>query len=85
MQTLTQSERTRLYCVFKACPTCGAHRGELCRVGRGKVWRNGYHWMRGPFSNRCGGIGLESRRAYRVRYEKLKKQILDQREILGHE
>jgi len=45
---LTTEARTRLYCVLVDCPSCNAHRGELCFSGKGnKRWKVGYHHLRG--------------------------------------
>ena len=84
---LTQLERTRVYVAFKACPTCGAHRGEMCfklsRLGVRIPYRQGYHWTRGPYTRRYPlDDNWEKEKA---RYQKLRQQILDQREVIGHE
>lgn len=80
---MTAEERVRVYCCFKACRICGAHRGEYCRAGRGpsrdKVWTRGYHYVRGPFADGRPG------KAAKERYQKLKAQIEAQGEIPGHE
>lgn len=80
---MTAEERTRLYCCLKPCRICGAQRGEYCKAGRGpyrgKVWTRGYHWPRGPFADGRPGPVM------RARYNKLKSQMIDQGEIVGHE
>jgi len=80
---LTQEERTRLYCCFSACPQCGAERGEYCKptARNRKVWTKGYHWMRGPRARFHGRLTPERKREY----ERLKAQIVGQREVVGHE
>lgn len=82
---MTREQRTRAYCCFKPCPHCGAQRGEYCSQGRGRVWTKGYHWMRGPFSDRPRFDSEEARKRYYARYTKLKQQILRQAEVPGHE
>lgn len=81
---LSREERVRLYVAFKACDSCGAPRGVLCRGWRGDVWKKAYHWKRGPFAD-MRRMTPEQRKAYRARYEELKQQIFKQREVVGHE
>lgn len=66
--SMTQEERTRVYCCVMACPHCGAKRGEFCVSKRGKVWTKGFHADRSP--------GTRARNPLRPLYLRLKAQVL---------
>jgi len=81
--TLTQSDRARLYAVMLDCPysTCGARRGEFCESKNGKVWEKSWHGQRGYMTQYYRRHDPK----FNERYEKLRRQIVDQREVVGHE
>jgi hypothetical protein len=80
---MTQEQRTRLYCAFKACAYCKAQRGEFCHGKHGPL-THGYHWVRGPWAHDRIPPG-KAGQALRERYNKLRTQILNEGEIPGHE
>lgn len=84
MATLTLEERTRVYCCLTKCEICGARRGEYCKASNRykRPWTKGYHGMRSPFAHR---VAKADRAKVKARLKKLTDQIINQREVVGHE
>lgn len=76
---LTSSELVRIYACLKACWVCGAKRGEPCVSRKGKKWKNSGH------AGRCGFHDIKKGTPLHEAFQKLKAQILNQEEVVGHE